>query len=176
MIVTISGYIGSGKTTVAKDLSRRFGIKHSSAGEVFRAMAMEKGLTLEEFTKLVEDDPRIDREVDARQREMAKSDESVIDGRLSGWLVDADIKIWLKASLDVRAKRVAMRESKKYGRALEETRNREESEIKRYKKLYDIDMRDLTPYNVVIDTTLWNAGEVADIIGSIISLTGVKRK
>lgn len=172
MIITISGCIGSGKTTVARDLSKRFGLKHISAGGVFRAMAKEKGLTLEEFTKLAEDDPRIDREVDARQREMAKDDDSVIDGRLSGWLVDADIKIWLKAPLDVRAKRVARRESKEYGRALEETRNREESEIKRYKEMYNIDMHDLTPYNVVIDTTLWNAREVADIIGSILSLTG----
>lgn len=172
MIITISGCIGSGKTTVARDLSKRFGLKHISAGGVFRAMAKERGLTLEEFTKLAEDDPRIDREVDARQREMAKDDDSVIDGRLSGWLVDADIKIWLKAPLDVRAKRVARRESKEYGRALEETRNREESEIKRYKEMYNIDMHDLTPYNVVIDTTLWNAREVADIIGSILSLTG----
>jgi cytidylate kinase len=77
--------------------------------------------------------------------------------------------------LDVRAKRVARRENKEYGRALEETRNREESEIRRYRHLYNIDMHDLTPYNVVIDTTLWNAGEVADIVGSILSLTGVKR-
>lgn len=174
MIITISGCIGSGKTTVAKALSRRFGLRHISAGGVFRAMANEKGLTIEEFTKLAEEDPRIDREVDARQGEMAKSGDSVIDGRLSGWLVDADIKIWLKAPLDVRAKRVARRESKGYERALEETRNREESEIKRYKELYNIDMHDLTPYNVVIDTTIWNAREVADIIGSILSLTGIK--
>ncbi len=174
MIITISGFIGSGKTTVAKALSRRFGLRHISAGGVFRAMAKEKGLTLEEFTKLAEEDPGIDREVDARQMEMAKRDDSVIDGRLSGWLVDADIKIWLKAPLDIRAKRVAKRESKEYGRALQETRNREESEIRRYRELYNIDMQDLTPYNVIIDTTLWNAREVADIIGSVLSLNGVK--
>jgi len=41
---------------------------------------------------------------------------------------------------------------------------REESEIRRYKELYNIDMNDLTPYNVVIDTAKWRAEEVVDLI------------
>jgi cytidylate kinase len=164
MIVTISGFIGSGKTTVAKDLSMRLCIKHVSAGEIFRDMAKKNNLSLEDFTKMAEINPKIDQELDNQLQDISKEEESIIDGRLSGWLVDAELKIWLKAPLNIRINRVARREKKDYEHALKETKMREESEIRRYKELYNIDMNDLTPYNVVIDTAKWRAEEVVDLI------------
>jgi cytidylate kinase len=169
MIITVSGFIGSGKTTVARGLARHYKLKHISAGEVFRELAREKRLSLEEFSKLAERDATIDREIDARQREKAKRGNVVAEGRLSGWLIEADFKIWLKASLETRARRVAVREKKSYEEALRETRRREESEIRRYREIYGIDLRDLTPYNVIIDTELWSAEEVVELIKSIIA-------
>ena len=51
MKITISGLPGSGTTTVAKLLAERLGYKLISAGDVFRKLAMERGMTLEEFSK-----------------------------------------------------------------------------------------------------------------------------
>lgn len=168
MIITVSGFIGSGKTTVARSLARHYGLKHISAGEAFRELAKEKRLSLEEFSRLAEENPAIDREIDARQREKAMEGDVVAEGRLSGWLIEADFKVWLEASLRTRARRVARREKKNYREALRETRKREESEIRRYREIYGIDLRDLTPYNVIIDTEFWNAEEVVKLIKDIV--------
>ncbi len=170
MIITIGGPIGSGKTTVSKAIAEKFGFTHVSAGVIFRKMADERGITLEEFSKLAEGDHKFDGELDKRQVELAKKAENaVIDGRLSGWLIDADLKVWLKAPLETRAKRVSGREDKDYAKAIEDVRNRGDSELKRYKEIYDINLRDLTPYDIVINTDLFSADEVIETIEKIVS-------
>ena len=169
MIITVGGLIGSGKTTVVKALAKKFKLKHVSAGEVFRSMAEERGLSLEELTKLAEKNHGLDKEVDEKQKKLAASN-VIVDGRLSGWLIDADLKIWLRAPLEVRAKRVAKRENKSFKQALKETELREESEAKRYREIYKIDITDMPPYNAVIDTSLWSAEEVVSIVAKMVSL------
>ncbi len=169
MIITIGGPIGSGKTTVARALASKFGLRHISAGQVFRQMARERGMSLEEFSKYAEKNLELDRAIDKKQMELAKSGNAVVDGRLSGLLIDADLKIWLKASLEVRAKRVAERESKDFNVALKETKIRERSENKRYKKIYNFDLSDLSVYDVVLNTELWSAEDVINIIYVMVS-------
>jgi len=164
MIITVGGPIGSGKTTVAKAIAEKFGFRHISAGAIFREMAKERNLSLEEFSRLAEKDIAIDRAVDERQKELAKKGNVVIDGRLSGTMISSDFKIWLTAQLDVRAKRVAEREGKDFQTALRETKKRERSEVKRYKKFYNIDLNDISGYNLVINTSLWSAKEVVEIV------------
>ncbi|RLI90672.1 MAG: cytidylate kinase, partial [Candidatus Altiarchaeales archaeon] len=39
MIITIGGSICSGKTTLARELAKRFNLKHISAGSIMREMA-----------------------------------------------------------------------------------------------------------------------------------------
>ena len=169
MIIIVSGLIGSGKTTVAKALAKKFKLKHVSAGEIFRSMAEEKGISLEELTRLAEKNHSLDREVDEKQEKLATGS-AVVDGRLSGWLLNADLKIWLRAPLEVRARRVAKRESKSFKQAFEETKHREESEARRYREIYKIDIGDMSPYNAVIDTSLWNAGEVVSIVAKMVEV------
>jgi CMP/dCMP kinase len=165
VLLTISGPSGSGKTTVASGLSQRLGFTHISAGEVFRELARERALSLEQLSKLAEKDPEIDQMVDARQAELAQSHESVIvDGRLSGWVLKGDIAVWLKAPLEVRADRIARREGKDRAIALRETRARDNSEAARYLAFYNIDTANLDIYDLIIDTRHWNQFAVIDII------------
>ncbi len=169
-MVTIGGDIGSGKTTVARALAKKFKMRHISAGEIFRKMAKERGMSLSEFSRLAEKDPNIDEEIDARQVERAKKrGNAVVDGRLSGMLIEADLKIWLRAPLEVRAKRVAEREGEGYAQALREIKEREESEIKRYLEIYGINMRDLSGYDAVLNTAPWGAKDVVAIIGKMVT-------
>ncbi|KXB04477.1 cytidylate kinase, partial [candidate division MSBL1 archaeon SCGC-AAA261O19] len=64
--ITVSGLHGVGKTTTAKKLAEKFDLRYVSAGTVFRQMAEEQGMTLEEFSKHVEENPEIDEEIDQR--------------------------------------------------------------------------------------------------------------
>ncbi|MCJ7638766.1 MAG: AAA family ATPase [Euryarchaeota archaeon] len=165
MLLTISGPSGSGKTTVANSLSQRLGFAHISAGEVFRELARERALSLEQLSKLAEKDPEIDQMVDTRQAELAQSHETVIvDGRLSGWVLKGDIAVWLKAPLEVRAERIARREDKDRAIALRETRTRDSSEAARYLAFYNIDTVNLDIYDLIIDTRHWDQFAVIDII------------
>ncbi len=171
MIITIGGDIGSGKSTVAISLADRFGLKHISAGDTFREMAKGKGLSLADFSKMAEESHEFDKELDDKQVALARdAGDAIVDGRLSGLLIkDAVLKIWLRAPINERAKRVVKREGKDYDQALKETLEREKSEIKRYLDIYGIDIRDLSNYDVVLNTSLWGPEEVISIIGEMIS-------
>ncbi|MFQ6061799.1 MAG: (d)CMP kinase [Methanosarcinales archaeon] len=169
MIITISGKPGSGKSTLAKALSDYFLMDLVSSGEVFRQLAKEQNKTLLEFGKLCESNPEIDRMIDERQKKIAQErDNIIIEGRLSGHLINADLKIWLKASLEERAKRIAQRENLETEEARDATKKREISEAKRYKDFYGIDINDLEIYDIVINTNKWDKEGVFNILKNAI--------
>ena len=58
----------------------------------------------------------------------------------------------MKTDLRTRAERIAKRESKLTEDAMQETRIREESEARRYKMYYNIDINDFSAYDLVVDT------------------------
>ncbi|HIH43772.1 MAG TPA: AAA family ATPase [Candidatus Methanoperedenaceae archaeon] len=172
MKIVISGLPGSGKSTLSKILSAHYGLPLCSAGEMFRQLARERCVSLAEFGRLAETDPGIDRLIDERQKKLAeeKSD-LVLEGRLSGFLVNSDIKIWLKAPIEVRSRRIASREGKSFEAAKEETVNREMCEATRYMEYYGIDISDLDIYDIIIDSNRWDAERVGRIaIAAIDSL------
>jgi len=134
-----------------------------SGGDIFRELAAERDLTPLEFNKLAEEDEEIDRELDKRLRDVATQDDDVVlESRLAGWLAGeyADFRIWLDAPLDVRAARIADREDKTEKQAATETRARAGSEAQRYDEYYDIDITDLTIYDLSINTARWNPDDV----------------
>ena len=84
MIITIGGLAGSGTTTAAKILSEKLQIPYLSAGEIFRQMAVEKGMDILEFGKFAEGNDEIDLEIDRRQALLAKEKQDlIVEGRLS---------------------------------------------------------------------------------------------
>jgi cytidylate kinase len=167
MLLTISGPPGSGKSTVAAAVAEAFGYEHVSGGDIFRALAEERGLTLAEFNALAEEEDAIDRDLDRRLRSTARDrDDVVLESRLSGWMAGefADLKVWLDAPLDVRAARIADREDKSVAAAREETESREASERSRYLAYYDIDFDDRSIYDLAINTARWDAGPIVDLV------------
>ncbi|MEA2076277.1 MAG: AAA family ATPase [Euryarchaeota archaeon] len=166
MRITISGLSGSGTTTVAELLSRELSMDVISAGEMFRAIAEEKSLQLRQFNKLAENNDDFDRGIDEKQCEEAmKREKVIVEGRLSGFFVPAaDLKVWLKAPLEIRAQRVAGREHIAYEEALSAMKSREQSEHKRYEQYYGINLDDLTIYDLVIDSSRWHENEIVKMI------------
>jgi len=101
MLLTISGLPGSGTTTVGKLLAEHYSVEMISAGDVFRGLAKERGVTLAEFGRLAESNPSIDVEIDKRQSDIANSsDNLILEGRLAGQMAKKALKIWIKAPLE----------------------------------------------------------------------------
>lgn len=165
MILTIGGLAGTGTTTAAKVLSEKLDIPFLSTGSIFREMAKERGMSVLEFSEFAEKDNNIDIEIDRRQAELAKSsDNLILEGRLSAYFVEADLKLWLITPFDVRAERIADRENKTVDLAKKEIIIREESEVLRYKDIHDIDISSMDIYDLVINSGSFSPEQIADII------------
>ena len=167
MLLTVSGPPGSGKSTNAAAVAEAFDLDHVSGGDIFRDLAAERGLSPVEFNELAEEDDQIDRDLDARLREIAvEEDDLVLESRLAGWLAGdhADLKIWLDAPRAVRAERIADREAKPVDVAREETRRREDSEQKRYREYYNIEIADLGIYDLTVNTARWGPDAVRELL------------
>ena len=161
----IGGLHGTGKSTCAKLLAEKLGLRYVSAGEIFRTVAKRKEMTIEEFSNYAEKHHEIDQEVDSRVIQASKEGNIVLEGQIAADLVDApDLKIFLTAPEGVRIDRLSSRDGKSREESLRETRIREASERKRYKETYGIDVGNLKAYNLVIDTSKWTAESITAII------------
>ncbi|HHV25404.1 MAG TPA: AAA family ATPase [Methanosarcina sp.] len=178
MRITLSGLPGSGTTTIARLLAEYYELELISSGEIFRRIAKEKGISLAEFGTVAEKDPSIDLAIDKNQRAVIHSQENLIlESRLAGHMakdVPNVLKIWIKAPLPVRAKRILRREkSVSFDEELERTIEREKSEALRYMSYYNIDINDLSIYDIIIDSEKWNQYQILDILRvAIDSLVG----
>src|SRR5579864_1160253 len=132
MILTVSGEIGAGKSTVARALAQALGLRYLSSGEIFREEARRRGLTVAALGRLAEQDPSIDRAIDQAQVAEARAGDIVVESRLSGWLVDSDVRVWLRAPVEVRARRVASRDGLPVEAARADVETREAGERRRY--------------------------------------------
>ena len=170
MIITISGKAGSGKSTVAKEVAKKLGLKHYSIGDLMRQLAKEKKISLNDLSRLAEKDRSIDMELDKKTIGLREEDNFVIDGRLTAYFLPyADLKVFLDCDDKVRAERILKdkrsdEKSKNLGGLVKKIRQREKSERKRYDKLYSVDYRNKKLYNLVIDTTKLGIKEVTDKI------------
>ncbi|MCL2686940.1 MAG: AAA family ATPase [Methanobrevibacter sp.] len=165
MIITIGGLAGSGTTTAAEILSKELNIPFLSAGNIFRDMAEEHGMSLLEFSKYAEDNTAIDIELDKRQADIAnKSKDLIVEGRLSAHFINADFRVWLLAPLAIRAERVRNRESKSLDLAMKETKIREESEVLRYLDIHNIDINNFDIYDLILNTDSFNPDSISKIV------------
>ena len=167
MLITVSGPAGSGKSTLAAALADRLGYEHVSGGDIFRTIAAERDMTPVELNHAAEHDDQIDRDLDRRLRTTAREREDlVLESRLAGWMAGeyADFRLWLDAPFEVRVERIADREEKSPTQARSETRSRADSERRRYREYYDIDVTDLTIYDLTVNTARWGPEATTSLV------------
>ena len=163
MHITLTGNLGSGKSTLSKILEAEYGYEIFSTGKVIRKIAEEHGLSVLEMNELMNKDPKYDHEIDDTTARISREnpEKSILfDSRLAWHFVDKSFKVFLSVSLDVAAQRVAGDVSRgdveKYA-SLEEAKDnlkkRAETEDARYKELYNIEYFNMSNYNLVLDST-----------------------
>mgnify|MGYP001055841522 CR=1 FL=1 len=170
LVITISGLHGTGKSTYAKELAKEFGLRYISAGIIFRQIAAERGVTLEELSRIAVKDKRIDRLIDKQTVDEARKGSAVLDGHLAGWMAReyADIKIFLTAPTNIRAQRIAKRDNLSTKEAARQLLTIERIERGRWKKFYKIDPSSNQIYDIVINTGLFSLDCTLKILKEII--------
>ncbi len=171
-VITIGGLHGTGKSSVADTLAKLFGLRRASAGTVFRELAAARGMTIEEFSRVAQKDATIDRLLDDGLKREAEQGKVVIDGQLAAWMAgsNSDLNILLTAPLDVRIARIAKRDGTDLEHARRETLAREESERLRYLEYYGIDIRDLSVYDIILNTGKYTLEGVLTVLKTAVQI------
>ena len=159
--IAISGKSGCGNSTVTRLVAQELGLR--IINYTFKDMAVEKGISFEEMVELANSHPpRYDLELDRKLVEMAAAPGCVLGSRLAIWLLeDADLKIYLEAPPEVRARRIAQREGVRFQEAHKAMRRRDRLDRERYKKIYRIDVDRYRFADLVLDAEALDQYEIA---------------
>ncbi|MEC4749730.1 AAA family ATPase [Methylomicrobium sp. Wu6] len=158
-IITLSGDIGSGKSSVAAELQKLTAYDIIGTGKIQRAIAERRGLTTLELNKISETDRSVDDEIDNYVIEIGKTkDDLIIDSRLAWHFIHAAFKVYLSVDALIGAERVFNAgRSDEHNPSLEATLQnnlkRQSSEDQRFYKLYDVHFRRYDNYDLIVDTS-----------------------
>lgn len=164
ILITIDGRSGAGKGTVATHISNMLGIQKYSAGDFFRNIANERGLSVEELSEKA--DKETDLDVDKRTFHKGLNENCVIESRISCHVMGnhPDLKIRLTADLDERSRRVAERENISKEDARDRIVKRDRDNKQRYRAYYGIDMDNMNIYDLIIDNTDLTVEETNELV------------
>ena len=168
MIVIVSGPPGSGKTTLAKKISEKYNYEYVSTGAIFREMARALNVDVVTLNKMAEKELDIDIKVDSKVLDFLKRDKIVIESHIAGWGIkgskDDVVAIYVTASLEKRAQRIASRDGISYEQAVLQVLSREESHWRRFFNFYGINITDLSIFDLVVNTDNLTPDEVFAVV------------
>lgn len=165
MRIAMSGHSGCGNTTATNNVGKALNLNIMNF--TFRDLAVELEVNFEDLHREAPNNFIYDYLTDLTCIRAALNGKIIVGTRLAAWLVDADLRIWLNASLEARASRINRRESEKnssYEAVLYKTLKRDEQNRKRYLKLYGIDINDHSDFDVTINTEMLTVEQVSSLI------------
>lgn len=172
MVLCVCGMTGCGKSSVAKRLAEKYGLKYLSGGGALKALAVEMGYKpigrgwweSDEGMRFLQrrvKESKFDKKVDEKLLEWAGRGNVVFDSWTMPWLLKEGFKVWLDASVKVRTGRVAKRDGISFERALAALKEKDEKTRIIYKKLYGFDLGgDFSPFDLILDSNDLSANEV----------------
>ncbi len=169
--ISITGDLGSGKSTVAKIMEKGMPFEYLSTGKVQRKLALEMGLTTLELNRLADKDPSIDEKIDALFMEIIDDGFNyIVDSRLAWFFLPNSFKVYLQTDIHTAAERIMKDKSRKtesYETTLDAANKilaRKKSENERFLKKYQADCANMSNYDLIIDTTDLSPTEVAKLM------------
>ncbi len=174
--IILCGMPAVGKTTVAKIIASKLGVRLVGGGDILKEIALEEGYnavgddwwdTSEgmRFMKERAGSPEFDREVDRRLLAKAVKGDVVMTSYTLPWLAEDGVKVWLSGTKRSRAERMAKRDSSSPEECARVIEARDGENYALYKKLYGIQFgRDLSPFTMIVGTDGVPADEVATAV------------
>jgi CMP/dCMP kinase len=171
--ISITGSLGSGKSTVARALAAKLSWKLVSTGALQRQIAGEMGLSTLELNSIAETRAEIDHRFDAATAKLGSSNDAIVfDSRLAWHFVPHSFKVRLEVGPESAARRVYQdlsRAQEQYGdlaAARESLRERALSEATRFSRLYGVNLNDRSNFDLVIRTDEVTPEQIVDAIMS----------
>ncbi|MAS87554.1 MAG: hypothetical protein CMH30_06220 [Micavibrio sp.] len=159
-IVTLTGDLGSGKSSLSKLLCASLKAEYYSTGFAQRAIADKMGISTLELNKLADTDSSIDDKIDGVFKDLAQTKTNlVVDSRMAWHFLPRSFKIRLKVNPFIAAERVMKddkRQSEAYDsveQAVDMIEQRKKSERERFLRYYNVDIYDDSNYDLIIDTS-----------------------
>jgi len=172
VVICVCGLTGCGKSSVARRLAERYGLRCFSGGDALKALAVEAGCKPFEkawweseeglrFLKQRTEDSSFDRRVDEKLLGLAKNGDVVLDSWTMPWLLKEGFKVWFEASPLARARRVAKRDRISVEEAFRVLREKDSLTRRIYRGLYGFVLgEDFSPFHLILDTDLLDVNEV----------------
>jgi cytidylate kinase len=179
-VICVCGMAGSGKSTLAKRLAERYKLEYYSGGDALKALAIDEGYKNIDrgwweskegmrFLQKRSKDDKFDEAVDQKLLELVRRGNVVLDSWTMPWLIKKGFKIWLEASAQRRAERIARRDGTTVREALKALRNKEKQTKAIYKRIYGFDLgKDFAPFNLILDTDSLEAEEVFQVLCAVL--------
>lgn len=166
--ICISGLSSSGKTSLGELISKELKIVHvtkkmlETYRQVKEAIKTESGGTLEMIQTA---DKRYAKAFDREVLEIAENNDCVVTTWLGAWLIkDPAIRIWLSAGFDERARRYANDHKTTMEVAKDYIKRKDEMTVNAFKEVYDIDIKNHSFFDMMINTERTGINEAASLI------------
>ena len=162
MLISITGRLGSGKSTVCNIMKERYGFEIYSTGTINREFARRLGISTLELNKRLNEDPSLDHEIDGtvtKLSEERKDDKLIFDSRMAWHFAKDTFKIFLTIEPMEAARRVMKDQRGAEERytdvndACDKLVERSRVERDRFVDIYGVDYYDYNNFNIVVDTT-----------------------
>ncbi len=182
-LITISGMLGSGKSTIAKMLAKKLNYAYFSTGDVQRELALKYGITITELNQLALSDPSIDRQIDkVFQTKSYANKDYIVDSRLAFFFLPESLKIKLDVDTNVAGQRI-FEDHERIGespyqtvdQAIDTLKKRRSLERERFKRVYGVDIDNTENFDFILDTTYLSPDQVCDTIIQHFGLTPANR-
>ena len=173
MHISITGRLGSGKSTIAQLLSEKYGYEVYSTGAIQREIALQHHVSTLEMNTLMAHDLSFDHAIDdaVTRISVERENETILfDSRMAWKFAVKSFKVFVTVDPDVAAVRVmgSQRGEVEVYTDPEDAKaklfERSRLEQERFIEIYGVDYFDFSHYDFVIDSSNATPDELADVV------------
>lgn len=173
--ITITGHLGSGKSSIAKELCNVLNYKYFSTGNIQREIGKKNEMNTLELNYFSEKNNDIDKYIDDQLIKINEQDEPyIIDSRMAWHFIKESFKVYLMVNPMLAAQRVISDKQRENEPVLNDISakalnliERRTAENRRFNSKYGVDCSNMNNYDIVIDTTKSTVQEISILINQL---------